>query len=888
MPPTAVVRSCVALALLCASSGSIAAQRQAQASPQASSFQLSGFVRDEQGGGIADALLSIDCGGTQRTALTSASGEFATTALPSTSCTVNASAPGFSSSEIRVDLSAATRVTLTLPIRAFAASVVVTPMRGVAESTADVPQAMSVVTRDEIDSRPYTLLPQVLREEPGILLQQTTTAQTSPIIRGFTGQQNAYLIDGVRLNTASWRGGPSQYLAWIDGGAVDRLEIVRGPGSVEYGSDALGGTVNLLTGSPAFSNVFRIGGSVDVGVGSADRTAGTQASLTLVGPAVSFRFGGSARQVGNLRGGRGLDSHAAVTRFLGLSSTVMGTRMPDTAFDQRGAFLNGSLRAGTNATIRTVYLHNDITDSMRYDRIDGGDGLYRSGFDPQTLDFLMLRYQRGATRVLDSVSGTFSVNRQADGRFEQTRPTAVLDRQQATTTAVGYQVDGRKRVASRHEIGAGTEIYRESIDAFREQVTPATGIAVPQRPDIPDGTTYLNAGVYVNDTTTLVPGRLTVRGGLRYGRFNFATVADQSLGVVDERVTMHAMTFNTGIIASLTSRISATFNVARGFRAANSADLGSIGLSGGGGFGITPSRAAALGGLVGSTGAVGAVSTGELVPALGPEVVYSFEPGIRFQSGRISAMFTAYDMESLDTIQRRAIVFPTNIVGSVISGFQIVRQDTNGLAYIAQDIRPIGTSINADHGRIRGFEADGSVRVSSSWKARAFFAMTSGRLLGTGEFLRRMPPPLGGGSVRWTGRRLWIEATTNFAAEQTRFNSGDLTDARIGATRTRTSIANYFNGTATDLGLVRNGVLLRTGETLAQVQQRVLGDATSAPLYSSAPGFFVVGARAGIALSEHLEAIVIGENLTDRSYRLYGSGADSPGANMQARLRLRF
>jgi len=112
--------------------------------------------------------------------------------------------------------------------------------------------------------------------------------------------------------------------------------------------------------------------------------------------------------------------------------------------------------------------------------------------------------------------------------------------------------------------------------------------------------------------------------------------------------------------------------------------------------------------------------------------------------------------------------------------------------------------------------------------------------------------------------------------------------ARIGATRTRTSIANYFNGTATDLGLVRNGVLVQTGETLAQVQQRVLGDATSAPLFTSAPGFVVLGARAGVRLSTHLGAIVIGENLTDRNYRLYGSGADSPGANVQFRLQAHF
>ena len=851
---------------------------------------LQGFVRDELGGAVPSALVDVTCGFHRQHTETDATGRFELTDLPIGRCLVEAHGTFFSPSEQFVDIAAGTaQVTLALALRAFGASVVVTPARGVEQSTFDVPATVSVVGRSEIEARPFRLLPQVLREEAGILVQQTTTAQASTIIRGFTGQQNAYLVDGVRLNTSAWRGGPSQYFAWIDSGAADRLEIVRGPGSVEYGSDALGGTVNVLTGAPAFSGGgVRVSGAVDLNLASADTTAGTQGSLTIQGPGASVRLGASTQRVGDLRGGRGRDSHAAVTRYLGLPSTIRGGRMPATEFDQTGAYLVGSIRAGSTGSVKTVYLFDEVTGSSRYDRIDGGDGVYRSGFDPQRLDFLLVRYRRTAPAFFDDWTGTFSVNRQDDGRFEQTRPTTVMDRQAATTTALGYQLEGHRQLGARHQLGVGTEIYTETIDAFREQVAPATGIAVPNRPDIPDATKYVNAGVFVNDTAVLVPGRVTARGGVRYGRFRFSTAADPVLGVVDEQITTQAVTFNTGVLVTLMPTLNAMFTVARGFRAPNAADLGSIGLSGGGGFSVAPSAAASLGGFVGTTGAVGAVSTGERVPALGPEVVYSFEPGLKFQTDRVSATIALYDMELYDTLQRRAIVFDRNVVGTTISGFQIVRQDAAGLAYIAQDIRPIATSVNTDHARIRGFDADAAVQVTPAWRARVFGSMTSGKLLATGEFLRRMPPPMGGASIRWTGPRVWIEGTTAFAAAQTRFNSGYLTDARIGATRTRASIATYFNGTATDLGLVRNGVLLETGESLAQVQQRVLGDAASAPLYSSHPGFFIVGARAGIRLSDHVEATVIGENLTDRNYRLYGSGADSPGANVQIRLRYAF
>ncbi len=788
-----------------------------------------------------------------------------------------------------MDLARTQTIALTLPVRGFATNILVTPARGAKESTFDVPAAVSVTTRREMDARAFHLLPQVLREEPGVLVQQTTTAQASPIVRGFTGQSNVYLIDSVRFNTASWRGGPSQYLSWIGSGMASRVEVVRGPGSVEYGSDALGGTINVLTDRPVFSfGGTRTTGEVQLNVGSADQSAGGQGQVTVQGRSVAFRIGASTARVRNLRSGRGIDSHAAVTRFLGVPSNVMYARMPGTGFEQSGAFLIGELRAGPQATISTVYLHENQTGASRYDRLEGGEGLYRSGFSPQRLDFGVVRYQRRSMRAFDELSISVSMNRQGDGRYEQARPTAVIDQQSGVTTVIGYQVEANRQLAGRHRMGLGAEVYDESTEASRVQVNARTGVATPNRPDIPDGTQYNNAGVFVNDMFDVVPGRFRLRGGLRYGRFGFSTTADPLLGVAAERITTGALTFNAGAVVTLTSRVNATFNIGRGFRAPNAADFGSIGLTGGGGLEVAPSRAAAMGGVVGTTGAAGAVSTGEAVPPLGPEVVYSFEPGLKFRSTRFSASIAGYDIEYLDSIQRRAIVFDTNVEGMSLAGFQVVRQDANGLAYIAQDIRPIATRVNADHARIRGFDADATASFGERWRARTFFSMTNGRLLATGEYLRRMPPPLGGGSLRWSAPRVWIEATTMFAGAQSRFNIGDLTDARIGGMRTRGSIATYFNGTATDIGLVRDGILQPTGETLSQVQGRLLGDAASAPLFDRASGFFIVGLRGGVNVSRDVDLTVIGENLTDRNYRVYGSGVDGPGVNVQARVRYRF
>ena len=230
------------------------------------------------------------------------------------------------------------------------------------------------------------------------------SSDLSPIIRGFTGQGNAYLVDGVRLNTSAWRGGPSQYFAWVNSSAADRVEVMRGPGSVQYGSDALGGTIQVLSGPPAFAAAgLAVSGTVDAMYGSADRTGSGGASVVVQGSGAAFRAGLDTRQVGDLRTGRGIDSHAAVTRFLGLPSSVMGTRLRDTSYEQTGGYLTESIRAGARGTINTTFLHNRQSDPTRYDRIYGGDGLYRSGFDPQQLDFGVVRYRRPGTAGLEEI-----------------------------------------------------------------------------------------------------------------------------------------------------------------------------------------------------------------------------------------------------------------------------------------------------------------------------------------------------------------------------------------------------------------------------------------------------------------------------------------------------
>ena len=154
-----------------------------------------------------------------------------------------------------------------------------------------------------------------------------------------------------------------------------------------------------------------------------------------------------------------------------------------------------------------------------------------------------------------------------------------------------------------------------------------------------------------------------------------------------------------------------------------------------------------------------------------------------------------------------------------------------------------------------------------------------------------LPPATGFFSLRWQppGKRYWLEGYSNLVGKQDRLSSLELTDQRIGALRSRTSIARFFNNGAVARGLVSGGVLLATSETLDQVLDRVLGAGVeSALFFTKTPGFVTFNLRGGYQVSEQTDLTFVLENLLDRNYRYHGSGVDAPGFNTQVTYHIRF
>jgi hemoglobin/transferrin/lactoferrin receptor protein len=885
----AAVTPAAGAAAVLAAASSAATRPAATGHTQARDAAITGLVEDTLGGALANADVQATCGGVTRHALTDATGRFSIAGLPATACVVRASADLFTTVTHDLDLSARRDgfVRFVVELAGVTSEVTVTPARGEQERTFDVPEAIGIVTREEMDSRPVQVLPQALREETGVLVQQTTTAQASVFIRGFSAQRVVYLVDGVRFNTATYRAGATQYLGWVDPATVQRIEVVRGPSSVQYGSDAIGGAVNVLSQRPdVLASGRDASGVIELTGATADLGAGASVYGQVRSAGLALRGGVSTRAVDDLRTGGGVDSHSALTRYLGVPSSTLYDRLPGTGYRQSGWSAAGTVPFADGSALTGLVLQETQTGVNRYDRILGGDGVFRSEFDPQRLGFGYLRYQRNATRPFAALQGTFSVNQQQDDRLEQLRPSAAYDTETARTRALGYAAQGTLQPWRGHVVTTGAELFDESVATSRNRWQ--VGSASPQRPEIPDGAGYSSAAIFVQDSASLLDGRLGLRAGLRGGWFTYDAPADLALGVNAERVRTSAVTFNAGVVWSLTEALNLTGSVNRGFRAANAFDLGAIGISGGG-FEVAPQEASALGALIGNSDGATAVSTGAPVTQLGPEEMYAFEGGVKLRTRRVAGSLVLFDLKLHDAIARRTAIFPPEIVGATIAGYPVVSRDADGRAYVSVDTRPILTRVNVERARIQGVEGDLQVRLGRTWIGNANVSLANGRD-DADVYLRRMPPLMANVRLKWepSVHPFWAEAVVTAAATQDRLSPGDLSDARIGGRRRRADIAGFFDGTATDLGLVQAGRLVETGETLAQVQARLLGGADATFLYTETPGFVVFGLRGGWRFSSRLDTTVILDNLTDRNYRWHGSGTDAPGFSVSAKIRIRL
>jgi hemoglobin/transferrin/lactoferrin receptor protein len=733
-------------------------------------------------------------------------------------------------------------------------------------------------------------------------------------VRGLTGTKVNIFVDGVRYSNSAQRGGVNTFLDLIEPSNLQAIEVLRGPNSAQYGSDAMGGSVQFLSVVPSLASpggpTWR--GNVGFRANSTDRSVASNVAASYSAKTFGMLINAAGRKMDKFRPGEGIDSHAAVTRFLGVSSdTLMDSRLPDTEFSQYGTLAKLNWTPSANDQLVFSYTRNQQNDGKRYDQLLGGDGNLIADLNGLTLDVFYVKYNRANVGIFDQVTATYSFNTQKEERVNQGgngSKTAAINHEFERMYSQGLQVKAITRIGERQELLIGGEYYPEHIKAPSYGYNPVTGATTVRRGRVPDGATYRSEGIYAQDAFEVVPGKFRVAGDLRYSGAHYRAYAADAPVVngqplwPDDSLDTSSVTFRAGVVVTPKTGWNLTANVSRGFRAPSITDLGTLGLTGSG-FTVSAAELVGMNATIGSAAGATSVSTGLPVEQAGPETSLNYEGGFSYRSRRVSTAASFFVNNLYDNIVYQALILPPGAVGTPLGDQVISTQLPTGVVYVPASSSPVMVRVNFGDARIMGFEHQFDWSIAPRWSVGTVLTLLHAKDTATG-----LAPNIEGGTpgpdfylkLRYSARngRYWVEPILHVVGEQTRLSTLDLEDRRTGATRTRTNIRNFFYNGAANRGWVSAGpdgaagtaddVLNVTGETVAQVQNRVLGTATSAPLYTAVHGYTTVAIRGGLRFGTKHELMFEFENLGDANYRGVAWGLDAPGRSVSVGYTARF
>ena len=255
---------------------------------------LSGTVSRENGEAMAGAEVLLE--EARREVRTDVLGAYRFEGLAPGNYHVSVRAEGYSTrrTEIVVGLPGATlNLVVELDLH-FAEVVSVSPTT---RSQFESYQATSVLAGQELQKQIEATLGATLQSEPGVSMRAFGSGPARPVIRGLDGDRVAVLQDGQRVGDLSSQSG--DHGVSLNPSSAQRIEVVRGPATLLYGANAIGGLVNVITDQIPTARVTRPAGDVTFDLGANAGEAGGAADVHFGAGALSFHLGGGGRRVGN-------------------------------------------------------------------------------------------------------------------------------------------------------------------------------------------------------------------------------------------------------------------------------------------------------------------------------------------------------------------------------------------------------------------------------------------------------------------------------------------------------------------------------------------------------------------------------------------------------------
>lgn len=602
------------------------------------------------------------------------------------------------------------------------------------QSRTAVAQQLVVINRAQLTQMNAQTTADALQQSGAVFMQKSQQGGGSPVLRGFEASRVLLVVDGIRMNNAIYRAGHLQNVITIDNNVLDRMEMLFGPASTLYGSDALGGAVCFYTKNPTLAakgQGFRTTGSALLRTGSVNNEKTGHLDFSLAGQYFGSLTSFTFSDFGDLRMGEkegsapffGLRPLYA-QRINGKDSLVRNADPYVQVFSgyrQYDALQKFLWKQSNNVSHTLNFQYSTSSDIPRYDRLTdpgaNGQGLNQAEwyYGPQdrllaayTLDVKDFGWFNGGLRT------TLNYQNIEESRHNRGFNSSNLGSRIETVDILGATADMRRLWGSQTlQMGVDVQYNKVASKAFRTNVNTAATSAFSTR--YPDGGSNMTTIAAYASHQWQRNGWI-FNEGVRAGwiglkaKFDDKTFFPFSFDEATQSVP--TISGNIGAVRQFSSGWRLALNAASGFRAPNVDDLARVFESQAGNRLIVPN------------------------PDITPEKTFNLDVNIA--------------KSITDKLRWETVVWGTLFQDAiVVAPFQLNGQDS--VLFDGKKSR-VYANQNARKARLVGFSTALEADILPELAAYGSVAYTKGRIIadeGANTPLDHIPPVYGRLGVRW-------------------------------------------------------------------------------------------------------------------------------------------
>jgi hemoglobin/transferrin/lactoferrin receptor protein len=442
-----------------------------------------------------------------------------------------------------------------------------------------------------------------------VFVQKSQQGGGSPVLRGFEASRVLLVVDGVRMNNILFRAGHLQNVITVDNNAVDRVEVLFGPSSTVYGSDALGGVVHFRTKNPVLATEknFLSTGNAFFRFGSVNNELTGHADISLAGKKFGSITSATFSRFSDLRQGNYLTEGTAgywsrpyyaertnrydsIGNVIGQKDTAIANKNPDimkgTGYYQYDVLQKFLFQQNENISHFLNFQFSNTSNIPRYDRLDvySGSTILKDAewyYGPQKRLLAAYEFNYKNAGALDNISAGVNYQNIEESRHNRSFNSSFRTSRIEKVHVIGLHVDLRKKIKT-HDITAGIEGQFNLLKSTAFATNVNVDTTRPASTRYPDGKNNMNyVALYVTHQWTISP-KVVLSDGIRYNFVNLhSTLTDASqdffpLPYNETKNTYNAVSGNLGLVAKPGKgfRIAALFST--GFRAPNVDDMSKI------------------------------------------------------------------------------------------------------------------------------------------------------------------------------------------------------------------------------------------------------------------------------------------------------------------------